>query len=272
MSALEDLYGIPGKVIVIIGASGLLGSEYTKTVAAAGGIPVIVDINEERCTALAEEVKNLYHVEPLIIAANITDEKEIDRIFEETVQTFGKIDGLVNNAQVKPDGFYAPFEKYSKETLMNVVDGNLVAVVLCCQRACKYFSEQGYGTIVNVASTYGLMGADQRIYDGVKNIYFPEERFSSPVSYAITKAGIVNLTRYLASYYRGTKIRVNCLTPGGVYESHDEKFRANYSYRTILGRMAERNEYNGAMLYLLSEASSYMNGANLVVDGGWTAV
>jgi len=272
MSAIDALYEIPGKVVVIIGASGLLGSEYSKTVAAAGGIPVIVDINAERCEVLAEEIKQLYDIAVLSIQANILEEADIDRIFDKTVEKFGRIDALVNNAQVKPDGFYAPFEKYSKETLMQVVDGNLVAVVLCCQRACRQFKVQGYGTVVNVASTYGLVGADQRIYDGVKNIYFPGERFSSPVSYAITKAGIVNLTRYLASYYRGTRIRVNCLTPGGVFESHDNKFFSNYSYRTILGRMALKNEYNGAMLYLLSDASSYMNGANLVVDGGWTAV
>lgn len=272
MSFTEDLFSLQGKVVVIIGATGLLGTEYVKTVAAAGGTPVIVDINAERCREVEAEVRDAFHGEALAIPANIMLGEDIRRVFSETVERFGRVDALVNNAQVKPAGFYAPFEQYTKETLMEVADGNLVAVVLSCQQACLRFLEQGYGTIVNVASTYGLVGADQRIYDGVKNIYFPEERFSSPVSYAITKAGIVNLTRYLAAYYRGTKIRVNCLTPGGVFESHDEQFTANYAYRTILGRMALKTEYNGALLYLLSEASAYMNGANLVVDGGWTAL
>jgi 2-deoxy-D-gluconate 3-dehydrogenase len=272
MGLAEDLFSLRGKVVVIIGATGLLGTEYVKTVAAAGGVPVVVDVNKDRCIQLAGEVNSAFRCGAFALPANILSEDDIVWVFEQTVEHFGKVDALVNNAQVKPEGFYAPFEKYTKETLMTVVDGNLVAVVLSCRQACLRFAEQGYGTIVNVASTYGLVGADQRIYDGVKNIYFPEERFSSPVSYAITKAGIVNLTRYLAAYYRGTKIRVNCLTPGGVYESHDEQFTTNYSYRTILGRMADKTEYNGALLYLLSEASSYMNGANLVVDGGWTAL
>ena len=272
MNTPENLFSLKDKIVVVIGASGLLGTEYCKTIASAGGTPIIVDISESRGTALKELLDREYGISTISIAADISREEDIKRIFAESLEEFGRVDALVNNAQVKPAGFYAPFEKYTKETLMSVVDGNLVAVILCCQSACEIFTKQGHGTIVNVSSTYGLVGADQRIYNGVQNIYFPEERFSSPVSYAVTKAAILNLTRYLASYYRGTKIRVNCLTPGGVYESHDEAFTANYSSRTVLGRMAEKHEYNGAMLYLLSEASSYMNGANLVVDGGWTAV
>jgi 2-deoxy-D-gluconate 3-dehydrogenase len=131
---------------------------------------------------------------------------------------------------------------------------------------------QGSGIIINVASIYGIVGADQRLYDGVENIYFPDEKFSSPVSYAISKAGVVQLTKYLASYYRERNIRVNCLTPGGVFDNHDERFSNQYSYRTILGRMADRDEYNGAILFLCSDASSYMTGFNLVIDGGWSAI
>ncbi|MBE0677084.1 MAG: SDR family oxidoreductase, partial [Bacteroidales bacterium] len=134
------------------------------------------------------------------------------------------------------------------------------------------FLKQGFGNIINISSTYGNVGADQRLYEGVKNIYFPDAPFSSPVSYAITKAGMINLTRYLASYYREKNIRVNCLTPGGVFDNHDETFLKNYSYRTVLGRMADKDEYNGAILFLASEASSYMTGSNLIVDGGWTAI
>ena len=109
-------------------------------------------------------------------------------------------------------------------------------------------------------------------FDEVKNIYNPDEKFSSPVSYAVTKAGVINLTKYLASYYRESNIRINTLTPGGVYDNHDEGFLKNYSYRTILGRMANKNEYNAAILFLSSNASSYMTGSNILVDGGWTAV
>ena len=182
-----------------------------------------------------------------------------------------KIDSLINNSQVKPEGFYNSFENYTKKTLMRVFEGNTVGMSISCQEACKIFLKQGYGNIVNVASIYGITGADQRLYDGVENIYNPNEKFSSPVSYAVSKAAVVNLTRYLASYYREKNIRVNCLTPGGVFDNHDEKFSNNYSKRTLLGRMANKDEYNGTILYLVSEASSYMTGNNIVVDGGWTA-
>ena len=116
---------------------------------------------------------------------------------------------------------------------------------------------------------YGVYAADQRIYDGVKNIYSPEKEFSSPVSYAISKAGLIHLTKYLSSYYREKNIRINCLTPGGVLDNQDNDFVKRYSYKTTLGRMADQNEYNGAILFLCSDASSYMNGANLIIDGGF---
>jgi 2-deoxy-D-gluconate 3-dehydrogenase len=196
----------------------------------------------------------------------------IAEFFEAILKKYGKLDILINNVQTKPEGFYAPFEEYKKETLTKVLDANLGGAVISSQYACKIFLKQGYGNIINISSTYGNIGADQRLYDGVKNIYFPDSPFSSPVSYAITKAGMINLTRYLASYYREKNIRVNCLTPGGVFDNHDDNFVKNYSYRTILGRMADKNEYNGAILYLASEASSYMTGSNLIVDGGWTAI
>jgi 2-deoxy-D-gluconate 3-dehydrogenase len=196
----------------------------------------------------------------------------IKGFFESIMGKYGRLDVLINNVQTKPEGFYAPFEEYKKETLAKVLDANLGGAVISCQKACHIFLKQGYGNIINISSTYGNVGADQRLYEGVKNIYFPDSPFSSPVSYAITKAGMINLTRYLASYYREKNIRVNCLTPGGVFDNHDETFVRNYSYRTILGRMADKNEYNGAILFLASDASSYMTGANMIVDGGWTAI
>ena len=106
----------------------------------------------------------------------------------------------------------------------------------------------------------------------MENVYFPEEKFSSPVSYAISKAGVVQLTKYLASYYRERNIRVNCLIPGGVFDNHDDTFNKLYSSRTTIGRMADKTDYNGAILFLCSDASSYMSGANIIVDGGWTVI
>lgn len=268
----KDYFDVKQKVIVILGATGILGSRYVDYLSLKGANVVISDLSLTKCELLADEVKTKYGVEPLPIQADITIEEDIINVFNSTVKKYGKFDSLINNAQLKPEGFYAPFEKYSKETLMKVLDGNLGAVVISCREACKYFLKFGEGNIINISSTYGNLGADQRIYDGVKNIYFPEEKFSSPISYGVTKAGILNLTRYLASYYREKNIRVNTLTPGGVFDNHDDIFHKNYSSRTLLGRMANPDEYNAAILFLISEASSYMTGANLIVDGGWTAI
>ncbi len=267
----DNLFSVRGRVIAIIGATGLLGTEYVAMFAARGASVVIGDVDQSKCDALAQQVAAAGNDHCIPVVVDVTDTVSLQHFFEKILARYKRLDVLVNNAQIKPPGFYATFEKYSKDTLTKVLDGNLVGVVLSCQHACKQFLRQGGGVIINVASTYGLVGADQRIYKGVTNIYFPGEPFGSPVSYAISKAGIVNLTRYLASYYREKNIRVNCLTPGGVYDNHDRRFVEEYVARTLLGRMAQRNEYNAAMLFLASDASSYMTGANLVVDGGWTA-
>jgi 2-deoxy-D-gluconate 3-dehydrogenase len=266
------LFTVRGKVIAIIGATGILGRQYTRFLSSAGAHTALGDINGEECFRLAREVTETFGADPLPFKMDIADEQQITDFFEAVMKKYGRLDVLINNVQTKPEGFYAPFEQYSMETLSKVLDANLGGAVIAAREACLIFLRQGHGNIINISSTYGNVGADQRLYDGVSNIYFPGEPFSSPVSYAITKAGMINLTRYLASYYRGRNIRVNCLTPGGVFDNHDDTFVKNYSFRTLLGRMADRDEYNGAILFLASEASSYMTGSNLIVDGGWTAV
>jgi len=271
MSTTPDQFSIEGKIIAIIGATGILGTQYVKYLTERGATVVIGDVKLERCEDLLAEVMAAGG-KGLALQVDNTDEGSLIKFFQDIQRECGKLDVLINNAQVKPEGFYAPFESYTKDTLMEVVDGNLVGVTIACREACKVFREQGGGVIINVSSVYGITAADQRLYDGVENIYFPDEKFSSPVSYAISKAGVVQLTRYLAAYYREQNIRVNCLTPGGVYDDHDPTFNQQYSYRTTVGRMADREEYNGAILFLCTDASTYMNGANLVIDGGWTAI
>ena len=158
------------------------------------------------------------------------------------------------------------FEDFPLDAWKKALDVNLTGMFLCCQMAVIPMKVQGAGSIINICSTYGLVAPDQRIYqkDGQQRMY-------KPAYYPVTKAGVLGLTRYLAAYYAGTRIRCNALTPGGVFNNHDETFLKAYSARTVLGRMAERDEMNGALLFLASDASSYMTGSNIVVDGGWTA-
>ena len=265
-------FSVEGKVIAIIGATGILGKQYVEYLSKLGANVIIGDIEYGRCLDLSESVKALgFNALPLKV--DNTSEDSIMEFFSNINKHYKQLDILINNAQVKPKGFYTSFENYTKETLIDVLDGNLIGVTLACREACKVFlGQKSDGVIINVASIYGVTAADQRIYDGVENIYSPDKKLSSPVSYAISKAGVVHLTKYLASYYREKNIRVNCLTPGGVFDNHDDNFNKEYSNRTINGRMANKDEYNGAILFLCSDASSYMNGANLIIDGGFTAI
>lgn len=269
--SLTNLFSVDGKIIVIIGATGILGTQYVKYLSSLGAKVIIGDVDINRCQKLSDEVNKKGYTS-FAFAVDNTNEISIIQFFSDIKKRLGHVDVLINNAMIKPKGYFASFEKFNKKTLLEVVDGNLIGVTLACREACLIFLEQGSGIIVNVASVYGITAADQRLYESVKNIYYPDEKFSSPVSYAISKAGVVQLTKYLASYYREKNIRVNCLTPGGVFDNHDDNFKKQYSYRTTLGRMADKNEYNGAILFLCSDASSYMSGTNLVVDGGWTSI
>ena len=267
----KNIYSIDGKIVAVIGAAGILGTQYVKYLSSLGAKVIIGDINFDQCIKLSEvitaEGNDSY---PLRI--DMTDEDSIVNFFSKIYEKYGYLDVLINNSQTKPRNFFDSFENYSKKTLIEVLDGNLIGVTIACREASKNFLKNKQGVIINVSSIYGVVGADQRIYEGLNNVQYPEEKFSLPVSYAISKAGVIQLTKYLASYYREKNIRVNCLTLGGVYNEHDTAFNKNYSYRTTLGRMAEKDEYNGTILFLCSDASSYMSGANIIVDGGWTAI
>jgi NAD(P)-dependent dehydrogenase (short-subunit alcohol dehydrogenase family) len=191
------------------------------------------------------------------------------------IEKFGGLDILVNSAALDPKfdpqhsgGPADAFEEYPLESWNQALSVNLTGMFLCCQSAVRPMLEAGGGKIINICSMYGLVGPDQRLY---RKEGEAEPSQFKPVYYSVTKAGVLGLTRYLATYYAGKNICVNALTPGGVYNGHDEVFLKAYAARSVLGRMARKDEMNGALLFLASEASSYMTGANLVVDGGWTA-
>ena len=257
------MYNLENKVVVLTGAMGFLGMKYWETFSEEGMYVAGVDLHMPSLVTFVEN-NGLHH---LGIAADISDKYSVGRVFEEVLNQYGKVDVLINNAAAHQTNYIndeaTKFEDYPLDMWQQNLDVNLTGAFLCCQAAVAIMKKQGYGNILNIGSVYGVVGADQRIY-GNSNI-------NSSAAYATTKGGLVNLTRYLAAYLQGTGIRVNCLSPGGVYNGQDPEFVKNYEYRTMLGRMAEPEELVDAVLYLISDKSSFMTGNNLVLDGGWTA-
>ena len=271
-------FNLTGKVAVITGGPGLLGKEFCRTLAEAGAAVVVADINADGVNAVTKTlIEKGYHA--LGVATDVTQPESVYTLLQETLSAFGRLDILVNSAALDPKfdpealaemakrgTVSGAFEDYPLESWKAALDVNLTGMFLCCQAAVAPMLAQGKkGSIINICSTYGLVAPDQRIYqrEGKQTSF-------KPVYYSVTKAGVLGLTRYLSAYYAGTDIRVNALTPGGVYNNHDEVFLKAYAARTVMGRMANKDEMNGALLFLASDASSYMTGSNLIVDGGWT--
>jgi 2-deoxy-D-gluconate 3-dehydrogenase len=274
MNTLEK-FELKGRAALVTGGGGLLGAEFCKALAEAGAAVAVVDLNEAACRGVAGGLSQSgYRAMPVI--CDIRDVDSIQQAVGAVLTSFGRIDVLVNSAALDPKfdqsasrAGIAPgsFEDYPLDQWSAALNVNLTGTFLMTQACVRPMLDRGArGSIINICSTYGLDGPDQRIYikDG-KRVAF------KPVYYSVTKAGILGFTKYLASYYAGTEIRVNALTPGGVFNDHEDYFVHNYSARTILGRMARPDEMSGALLFLASDASSYMTGSNLVVDGGWTA-
>jgi NAD(P)-dependent dehydrogenase (short-subunit alcohol dehydrogenase family) len=215
------------------------------------------------------------------LGLDVTDQRSVQQAVQSGVDAFGRLDILVNNAaltvragseRLAPQDYFAAFEDYKPEVWDQALRTNLTGMFLCAQAAGRQMLAQqpSGGVMVNISSTYGVVAPDQRLYEGVKSPY-AETGFNTPVSYAVTKTAVLGLTRYLATYWGSNNIRVNALTPHGVFDNHDEAFVRNFRLRSPMGRMARNDEYRGALLFLVSDASSYMTGANLIVDGGWTA-
>ena len=271
-TSLPDQFSLAGRLAIVTGGAGLLGSEFCRTIVDAGGCVIVADLNHGAAEALAAELSQDSDC-ARAASVDITSKESVEALVESAISQHGQIDILVNSAAIDPkfDADHAEshvdaFENFSLEAWNQALDVNLTGTFITSQAVGRRMAGRGKGVIINICSTYGLVGPDQRIYQTEGEI----KRYK-PVYYSVTKAGILGLTRYLAAYYADTEIRVNALTPGGVFNDHDESFVTAYSYRAILGRMARIDEMNGALLFLASDASSYMTGANLVVDGGWTA-
>jgi NAD(P)-dependent dehydrogenase (short-subunit alcohol dehydrogenase family) len=273
MTNIFDKFSLKGQAAIVTGGAGLLGKEFCKTLAQAGAGVIVADLNGDAANKVAEEICREGGLASGV-SVNVTDPASTQAMVAACLTAYGRLDVLVCSAALDPKvepgttvRGGGTFEDYPLDQWKQALDVNLTGLFLSAQAASKPMLAQNSGSMVFICSTYGLSGPDQRIYRKPGQDVQPYK----PVYYSVTKAGVLGLVRYLATYYAGKNIRANALTPGGVFNNHDDTFVQNYSYRAVMGRMANKDEMNGALLYLASEASSYMTGSNLVVDGGWTA-
>ena len=269
-----ELFDLSGKVGVIAGGCGKLGLQFSRVLAKAGASVILIDAQP-----LSNEAAE-YSVKPLSpsvtsIECDVTDRDRVRQIFSEIAQDFGGLDFFISNIMAKPDGYYSSEEDYSHDVWREVIDANLTGSFFCCQEAAKLISTTRIGgSIVLVGSIYGLVAPDQRIYEHCTkagNIYGSGERLSAPPAYSASKGALSALAKHLSTAWGTKNIRVNSLIPGGIYDHQEPDFHEAYVARTPLERMAVWSDFNGAILFLVSDASRYMTGTALVVDGGWTA-
>lgn len=269
-----SLFDLTGRIAVITGGAGLLGVQHARVIAGAGGVPVLIDIDEERAKAAASSLANEFGVPASAMAADISQRTDVDRVLKFVFDQYGDVHILLNNAANNPkvekstDMDFSRLENFPMEQWQADLSVGLTGAFLCSQVIGTEMARRGRGVIVNVASDLALIGPDQRLYrqEGLPDHLQPVK----PVTYSVVKSGLVGLTRYLATYWADRGVRVNAISPGGVYNGQPEKFLNRLSALIPMGRMAKLDEYQGAILFLCSDASSYMTGANLVIDGGRT--
>lgn len=269
---LSNLFDLSGKVALVTGGTGIQGKRITRGLAAYGADVIVLDLDAEAVTQQAAEIADEYNVRALGIVCDVADKALVEASVASIVTAMGHIDILHNNAQSKtktPADFFVPFEEFDFDVWRQVMAVNIDGMFLVAQAVGKQMVAQGNGgSIIQTSSTYGLVGPDFRIYEGSEYMGL---RITTPAAYAVSKGAVVQFTRYLATYWAEKGIRVNTLVPGGIESGQNETFQANYGARVPLGRMAHVDEMVGAVVFLASDASSYMTGQMLIVDGGWTA-
>lgn len=275
MNTIEK-FSLEGKVVIITGGAGLLGKKHAEAVLDAKGIPVLIDISEAALAAAGQQLSAMFPdgiVETFV--ADITNRNDMQNICTRLVERYSHIDGLINNAANNPkvegnaqNMQNIQFENFPVQMWMDDVAVGLTGAFVCAQVFGAQMAKQGKGVILNISSDLGIIAPDQRIYrkDGLAD----EEQTVKPVTYSVIKHGLLGLTKYLATYWAEKGVRANSLCPAGVYNGQNEEFLGKLTNLIPMGRMAEQDEYKGTVLYLLSDASAYMTGATLIVDGGRT--
>jgi len=270
---VSNLFDVSGRMVVVTGGLGQLGRQFTEALLAHGARVAVVDamIDEARIASQFGELAQNANLK--FFKADVRERASVESAFAAIEEGWGVPHGLINNAAIDsppnaPAEENGPFETYPDSSFDLVMDVNVKGVVHSCQVFGGAMAQAGRGSIINVASIYGLVSPRQSIYEYRRAA---GQEFYKPVAYAASKSALYNVTRYLATYWAGKNVRVNTVTFAGVFNHQDKEFLEAYAPHVPLGRMARDDEYNGTIIYLLSEAASYMTGSNLVVDGGWTA-
>ena len=272
---LEKLFRLDNKVIVITGAAGLLGQRHAEVVACYGGIPILLDLSQQAVDNLADKLNSKYKVNAMGFAVDITNEESIKDNAEVVFKKFSKIDGLVNNAANNPKVEdndkvnFSRLENFPLDIWNDDINIGLTGSFLCAKYyGYKISQNPNGGSIVNISSDLGLIAPDQRLYkkdslaDNLQNV--------KPITYSVVKTGLIGLTRYLATYWADKNVRCNAMCPGGVENGQSKDFLNKIHSRIPMDRLAKPNEYQGSLLWMLSDTSSYLNGAVISVDGGRT--
>ncbi|MFM8850441.1 MAG: SDR family oxidoreductase [Cytophagales bacterium] len=268
---MMELFSLKGKTAIVTGACGLLGKHHCYALAEAGAKVIAADVDEVASKKVAQELGEGH----MGVGLDVSSDLSVIEAKESILKRYGRIDVLVNNAAIN-DMFENPsaalelskFENYPISLWKKSLDVNVTGVFLCSQIFGTMMAEAKQGSIINIASTYGVTAPDQKLYQNEKG----EQTFYKSASYPTTKGAVISFTRFLAAYWGDKGVRVNALSPGGVENGQQEFFKSNYAGRTPLGRMAQPTDYKGAIVFLASDASNYMTGGNLVVDGGWTII
>ena len=267
------MFSLTGKIYVVTGAAGMLGRQHCDIIAKAGGTPILLDVEKTRVEAAATEVSKKHGVEAIGYVVDITNEASVEACAQTVLKKFGRVDGLINNAANNPkvEGNtgkdFSRLENFPLEIWLNDLAVGLTGSFLCSKHFGPLIARQG-GSIINISSDLGVISPDQRLYR--KPGLAEDQQPVKPITYSVTKSGLLGLTRYLATYWADKGVRCNALCPGGVENNQDPAFLKEVTARIPLGRLARVDEYQGCILFLLSDASSYMNGAVMNVDGGRT--
>jgi NAD(P)-dependent dehydrogenase (short-subunit alcohol dehydrogenase family) len=268
--SLHKLFDLTGKTAVVTGGTGILGSLYCRRLAEAGAQVVVADLSGERCKKLASELSTRTGNAALGLSVDLSDELSVKNWSKKIIDSYGHTDIIVNNAAAKSPGFFAPLDTFALADWNQVMAVNVTGMFLVIRELGPSMAARGRGSIINVSSIYGVVGPDQRIYEGS---WYEElgGAINTPLIYSATKGAVISMTRYLAAYWGPKGVRTNTLSPGGVSSGQNSTFSEKYSARVPLGRMATAEEMVGALLFLAADASSYVNGQNIIVDGGLVA-